>query len=287
MGHQGSVGQVLAGCQEVQRAEISEAVETGAEEAGVDGAGDGRARGDDGDDGDTEHVGHVIRAEGAAGLGHEDHPVAGHAHGERRGKGDVARASQHQVPLAVPADRLSARRCPARVDDHDTGDRDLSAVVGGEEQLRSDLDRCRTVRGGDTEDRRCRNRLRRHQDRVLVSGGEEGQCSCDRRGPLPAARADQGDRAGHRAPPELGGVLERFRCRDGEVPVGTVSLISEMERFRWAAAGLPRPDRRATGGHRHGTRPVLELAGHDPAARTGAIWEVWRSSVTPPAWSAW
>ena len=249
-----------------QRAEIGEVVETGAEEAGVDGAGDGRAGGDGGDDRDAEHVGDVVGTEGATRLGHQDHTVAGHAHGERRGEGDVARASQHQVPLAIPAGRLDARRCSARVDDHDTGDRDLSAVVGGEEQRRGDLDRCRAVRGGDTEDRRCRNRLRRHQDRVLLNGGEEGDGSSHRRSPLSSPGADQGDRSGHRLHPHaaVDAGMERPRYRDGEISLRPVTPSAGWRGSGGRRSGLPDPTvappaGTGTGRARYSNWPVTTL----------------------------
>lgn len=82
----------------------------------------------------------------------------------------------------------------------------------------------------------------------------------------PPLDADHRDRLAH-ASAAVDAGLERFRCRDGEISLSPVTLVSEVERFQWAAAGLPQPDRRILGGHRHETLPELELADTTPPPR--------------------
>ena len=75
------------------------AVEPGEQEAGVDGAGDGRVDRDRGDDRDAEHVGDVPVRERPPGLDHEDHAVEPSACAQEAAERDVARSPEQGVVI--------------------------------------------------------------------------------------------------------------------------------------------------------------------------------------------
>ncbi|MEW6470683.1 MAG: hypothetical protein AB1679_00225 [Actinomycetota bacterium] len=175
-----------------------ESVEAGAQEAGVDRAGDRGARSDGCRYRDAENLGHVSGREAPARLSHEDHAVGKRLRAsDEAGQRQITRSPHNGVMLASGG--LSGlRRQGARVDHQDLV---VGRRLAGDPQGRCDLDFGGSRLRHDAEQCGHGSGVVAGENGTGVLGGEQGDRRCHGRRSLAAASAGDGDVAnGHGSP---------------------------------------------------------------------------------------